>query len=89
MFTSGVARIHDYQNYDFIKHAVPKYPEVMQALYKQFGILNLFCPYRPNGTYILDFSKYEEKIVCKILCELAKKEGLATNMIDIKLNGKA
>ena len=36
----------------------------------------------------MNFSIYEEKIVCKMLCELARKEGLATNMINIKLNGK-
>ena len=88
VYMNGISRVHDYQNYDFIKHKF-KYPEVMQALYRQFGILNLFCPYRPNGTYLLDFSKYEEKIVCKMLCELARKEGLATNMTNIKFNGKA
>jgi hypothetical protein len=32
VYLSGVGRVHDYKNYDFIKHAA-KYPEVMQALY--------------------------------------------------------
>ena len=56
---SAITRVHDYKNYDFIKHFA-KYPEVMQALYQQFGILNLFNPHRPNGSYLLDLSKYEE-----------------------------
>jgi len=37
--------------------------------------LNLFNPFRPNGSYRLDLSIYEERIVCKILLELAKNEG--------------
>ena len=61
----------------------------MQQLYKRFGILNLFCPFRPNGSYLLNLYIYEERIVCKLLCELAKAEGLATNMTNIKFNGKA
>jgi hypothetical protein len=60
----------------------------MQKLYRQFGILNLFCPFRPNGSYMLNLTIYEERIVCKMLCELAIKEGLA-NMAEIKMNGKA
>ena len=88
MYTCGISRVHDYENYDFIKHKA-KYPEVEQALYKQFGILNMFCPYRPTGRYLLDFRKYEEKIVARMLIDLAKKEGMATNLCDIKFNGKS
>lgn len=82
----AVGRLHDYQNYDFIKHKA-KYPEVMRILYKQFGILNLFSPFRPNGTYLLDLGIYEERIVTKILSELAVKEGLG-NMSEMKYQGK-
>ena len=81
-----MGRVHDYQNYDFIKHKA-KYPEVMPILYKQFGILNLFSPFRPNGTYLLDLGIYEERVVTKMLCELAVKEGIG-NMSDLKLQGK-
>ena len=59
----------------------------MRILYKQFGILNLFSPFRPNGTYLLDLGIYEERIVTKILCELALKEGFA-NMSEMKYQGK-
>jgi hypothetical protein len=59
----------------------------MQRLYKQFGILNLFCPLRPNGSYLLNLAIFEERAVCRMLCELANKEGLAF-MTDIKLGGK-
>jgi len=33
VYLSGVTRLHDYKNYDFIKHNA-MYPEVMTALYK-------------------------------------------------------
>ena len=59
----------------------------MPLLYKQFGILNLFSPFRPNGTYLLDLGIYEERVVTKMLCELAVKEGIG-NMSDLKLQGK-
>lgn len=87
MFISGVARICDTRNYDFIKHRV-KFPEAIRAIYRRFGILNLFNPFRPNGSYRLDLSKYEEKIVCKMLMELAKTEGYA-QMTNVSLDGKA
>ena len=86
VFISGVARISDPRNYDFIKHRA-KYPEAIRAIYRRFGILNLFNPYRPNGSYRLDLSVYEEKIVCKMLLELAKTEGYA-QMTNVSLDGK-
>jgi hypothetical protein len=66
--------VYDYRNYDFIKHRV-KYPEAIRDIYKRFGILNLFNTFRPNGSYRLDLSIFEERTVCKILFELAKLEG--------------
>jgi hypothetical protein len=71
VYLYGIGRVHDYRNFDFIKHQA-KYPEVMQKLYRQFGILNLFCPFRPNGSYMLNLAIYEERIVCRMLCELAR-----------------
>ena len=59
----------------------------MEKMYKQFGILNLFCPFRPNGSYMLRLNIFEERIVAKILCELTMKEGV-NNMTNIKLNNK-
>lgn len=85
-FISGVARLCDPRNYDFIKHRV-KYPDAIRAIYRRFGILNLFNPFRSNGSYRLDLSIYEEKIVCKMLLELAKTEGY-TQMTNVSLDGK-
>ncbi len=76
VFISGVARVCDPRNHDFIKHRL-KFPEAIRAIYKRFGILNLFNPFRPNGSYRLDLSIYEEKTVCRMLMELAKVEGYA------------
>jgi len=87
VFLSGVGRLCDPRNYDFIKHRV-KFPEAIRAIYKRFGILNLFNPFRPNGSYRLDLSIYEEKIVCKMLFELAKIEGYP-QMTNVSLDGKA
>lgn len=86
VFISGVARVCDIRNYDFIKHRV-KFAEAIRAIYRRFGILNLFNPFRPNGSYRLDLSIYEEKIVCKMLLELARIEGYA-QMSNVSLDGK-
>ena len=75
VYLNGISRVYDFWNMDFIKHKA-KFPEVMGALYKQFGILNLFCPFRPNGSYLLKLHIYEERIVAKMLCELTLKEGV-------------
>ena len=87
IYLSGVSRCIDIHNIDFIKHKF-KFPGVMEALYKQFGILNLFCPFRPNGSYLLRLDRYEERIVAKMLCELTMKEGV-NYMTNIKVAGKA
>ena len=86
-YIAGVGCVYDYRNYDFIKHRV-KFPEAIRDIYKRFGILNLFNTFRPNGSYRLDLSIHEEKIVCKILFELAKVEGFG-QMTNVTLNGKA
>jgi uncharacterized protein (UPF0262 family) len=76
VYITGIARVVDIKCYDFIKHRV-KFPEAIRDIYIRFGILNLFSPHRPNGSYRLDLSIFEERIVCKILLDLAKSEGLA------------
>lgn len=48
----------------------------------------MFSVYKPDGTYLLNLSIYEEKVVAKLLCELCKAEGWAL-MTEIKLNGKS
>jgi len=64
-----------------------KFPEAMRDVYQSFGILNLFSPFRPNGSYLLKVEVFEEKIVLKMLLDLCKGEGWG-NMTEIKFNGK-
>ena len=56
-------------------------------LYKRLGIFNMFNPHRPDGEYLLNLEIYEEKMVAKILCELARAEGWA-NMTQVKFLNK-
>lgn len=86
VYLAGIGRVVDYQNFDFIKHRM-NFPEGMVRLYEAFGILNLFCPYRPNGSYLFRLEVYEERLVCKILLELSKSEGWK-NWQEVKVNGK-
>lgn len=48
----------------------------------------MFNPNRPNGEYLLNLAIYEEKMVAKLLCEIAKAEGFA-NMTNVKVAGSA
>lgn len=59
-YISGIGRIFDIRNYDFIKKRW-KYPETSKDIYHRFGILNLFNPYKCTGSYRLDLSMHEEK----------------------------
>ena len=68
-----------------VKHHA-KYPNVSKILYERLGILNMFNPLRPDGEYILNLAIYEEKMVAKLLCELAKSEGFPF-MTDVKVPG--
>ena len=81
-YMAGVSRIYDTREYDFIKKKW-KFPETSKEIYHRFGIFNLFSPYKCTGSYRLDLSIYEERMVCKILMELAKAEGFQymTNVI--------
>ena len=58
MYLSGVSRIYDVWNMDFVKHKF-KYPAVIESLYKQFGILNsytlestFYAPFNPKNQYL-------------------------------------
>ena len=87
-YLCGIAKIYDLKiNHDFIKIRC-KQPEVMKKIYNAFGILNLFSIQRLNGMYWLDLGLFEERIVAKILIELAKVEGF-DKIINASLNGKA
>lgn len=87
VYLKGISRIHDYRNFDFVKKKIEEFPDAVRNVYMRFGILNLFNPHRPNGSYRLDLAIYEERIVCKMLLELAKQEGLS-QIIHVSLKGK-
>ena len=84
---AGTGRMIDVKNFDFIKHRI-KSNSAMRDIYEAFGIFNLLSPFRPSGSYLLKLDVHEERMVCKVLLELAKAEGWA-NMSNVKLNGKA
>jgi len=86
LYLKGITRIHDYRNFDFVKRKI-EFPDAVRGVYMRFGILNLFNPHRPNGSYRLDLSIYEERNVCKMLLELAKQEGLA-HITRVSMDGK-
>jgi Ran GTPase-activating protein (RanGAP) involved in mRNA processing and transport len=86
VFLAGVGRLTDFENADFIKQQM-KFPGGMAQLYKSFGILNLFNPLRPNGSYIFKLDVFEERTTCKALLELSKGEGWG-NWTEVKVNGK-
>lgn len=64
-----------------------KFPQAIRDVYQSFGILNLFSPFRPNGSYLLKLDIFEEKQVLKMLLDLCRAEGWP-NMTEIKLNNK-
>lgn len=64
-----------------------KFPTAIRDVYQSFGILNLFSPFRPNGSYLLNLAIFEEKVVLKMLLDLCKGEGFP-NFTEIKLNNK-
>lgn len=77
IYCIGIGRITDVQNYDFIKLMMkPQDDKGMKEIYKRVGIINLFSPYHPEGSYELNLQFYEERMVFNMLCELAKKEGM-------------
>ena len=86
-YIAGVGRIFDIRNFDFIKKKW-KYPESSKEIYNRFGIFNLFNPHKCTGSYRLDLSIYEERIVCLMLLELAKAEGYQY-MTNVLLNSKS
>ena len=58
VYSAGVGRMYDIQNFDFIKH---RGKGAMKEIYDCFGLANLFSPFRPNGNYLLNLAIYEEK----------------------------
>jgi hypothetical protein len=49
-------------------------PFEIACLICRLGYLNLYNPCKPEGSYELDLSRREERILAKILCSLAVQE---------------
>ena len=76
LYVAAMGRITDYQNYDFVKTTLDsKDSETMKALYKRVGILNLFNPSHPDGSYLFNLKLHEERAMFTILGDLDKREG--------------
>jgi len=64
-----------------------KNEEGIKRVYNGFGILNLFNPFRTNGSYKLELAKYEERNVACMIMEMVKSEGVDKLTI-LRLNDK-
>ena len=49
-------------------------PMELASTYCRLGFLNLYNPCKPEGSWELDLSRREERIVAKTLCVLATQE---------------
>lgn len=58
-------RIVDLHNIDVVLRVLTLHE--IACLYCRVGWLSLFNPMKPEGSYCLDLSRYEERVVCKIL----------------------
>ena len=87
IFQAGIGRCFDYKSFDFIKHLFKDSVDQTEWLHETFGILHFFNPHRPNGSYQLDISKFEDKQVFKMLIELCRAEGWNC-MTEIKFRGR-
>jgi hypothetical protein len=58
-------RIVDLHNIDLVLRVLTLYE--IACLYCRIGWLSIFNPLKPEGSYALDLSRHEERMVCKIL----------------------
>jgi hypothetical protein len=65
-------RIVDIHNTDLVLRVLTLYE--IGCLYCRVGWLSIFNPMKPEGSYCLDLSRYEERMVVKILCALQTNE---------------
>jgi hypothetical protein len=66
------ARIVDLHNFEFVLEVLS--PAEVACLYCRLGWLSLYNPCKPEGSWELDLSRREERIIAKTLCVLATHE---------------
>jgi len=69
LIVSLFGRIVDIHNFEIILSVLTA--QEVGALRCRIGWLNIFNPCKPEGYYILDFCRYEERLVAKMLIGLA------------------
>ncbi len=72
LVTELSSRILDVQNMNIIMMELT--PEERAHVYCRLGYLNLFCPWKPEGNYILDLKSFEERQVAKMLYHMGYVE---------------
>ena len=65
-------QLSDLVNFDIVLRDLT-YKEIA-ILYFRLGVLNIFNPLKAEGSYFLDLSRREERIVAKMLIVLASRE---------------
>lgn len=66
------ARVIDLHNFELVMEVLS--PFEAACVYCRLGWLNIYNPGKPEGSYELDLSRREERMVCKTLCALATRE---------------
>ena len=66
------SRILDLHNFEIVLQSLDPYET--GCLIARIGWLKLFNPMKPEGSYTLDVSRYEERLIAKVLCALEFKE---------------
>ncbi len=66
------ARVVDLHNFEFVLEVLS--PFEVACIICRLGYLNLYNPCKPEGSWELDMSRREERIIAKTLCVLATHE---------------
>jgi len=72
LIVSLFSRIVDIHNFEVIMSTLTA--EECAGVYCRIGWLNIFNPTKPEGMYCLDFCRYEERLVAKMMIGLALVE---------------
>jgi hypothetical protein len=65
-------RVVDVQNFDLVWERLT--PQEIACIYCRLGMLNFFNPLKLEGCYSLDVSRYEERVVAKMLAAISTVE---------------